>query len=52
MKEWYFVARVEKFEISTDNFTEEEKKFIGTYQWWSLPELKTTTDESLSNRSL
>lgn len=41
-KEWFFVARVATSAISTENFTEEEKKFIGAHKWWSFAELKKT----------
>lgn len=44
MKEWYFVAHIQSSIISSANYTEEEKKFVGGHKWWSLAELKTTTE--------
>lgn len=43
-KEWFFVARTTAATISSDNFTEDEKKFISSHRWWSLSELKETSD--------
>lgn len=43
-KEWYFVARTKTSTISTENFTEAEKVAIDYHKWWSLNELRETTD--------
>lgn len=43
-KEWFFVARTATTTISTENFTEDEKKSIGAHRWWSLSEIKQTSD--------
>jgi 8-oxo-dGTP pyrophosphatase MutT (NUDIX family) len=43
-KEWYFIARTQTSTISTENFTEAEKVVIGNHKWWSVGELRATTD--------
>jgi ADP-ribose pyrophosphatase YjhB (NUDIX family) len=43
-EEHYFVARVEQFEPSTDGWTELERATIEASRWWTLPELRTTTE--------
>jgi len=43
-KEYFFVARVQHADISTANFTPEEKIFIRAHKWWSFKELQETTE--------
>lgn len=44
LKEWFFVARTTTSDITTENYTEEEKLGHTDYKWWSLEELQTTEE--------
>ncbi len=40
--ETYFMARVDRFEPNTENWTEIERRAVSGYRWWTLEELRTT----------
>jgi 8-oxo-dGTP pyrophosphatase MutT (NUDIX family) len=42
--ETYFVAWVERFAPSTDGWTELELRTTSGHRWWSIEELRTTTE--------
>jgi ADP-ribose pyrophosphatase YjhB (NUDIX family) len=43
-REQWFLARVESLEVDTSGFTEEEKVEMLESRWWSVDELRATTD--------
>jgi 8-oxo-dGTP pyrophosphatase MutT (NUDIX family) len=43
-EEWFFVVRAEHFEPSPAALTEVEKATLRGHRWWSLEELRTTTE--------
>jgi ADP-ribose pyrophosphatase YjhB (NUDIX family) len=43
-EEHYFVARVERFDPRTDQWTELERATIEAFRWWTVPELWATTE--------
>lgn len=43
-REWYIVARCRAFEPRRDGWTEEERAQIDDIRWWTVTELRTTTD--------
>jgi 8-oxo-dGTP pyrophosphatase MutT (NUDIX family) len=43
-EETYFVAWVERFEPSTDGWTEFERRAMASLRWWSIEELRTTDE--------
>ena len=44
VREVWFFARVPHFEINTSGFTEMEREILQEHHWWTLSELKTTSD--------
>jgi len=42
--EFYFLVRTPQSEISRDNWTRLETEIIAEHRWWSLDELKITTE--------
>jgi len=42
--ESYFVVRVDRREISTDGWTELERETMEEHRWWSLAELRATSE--------
>ena len=42
--ESYFVVRVGRTEIVTDGWTEMERRVIAAHRWWTIDELRTTTE--------
>ena len=51
VREIWFFAQVPHFEISTENFTEEERKVVTSHKWWTLAEMEETK-EFLTPRDL
>lgn len=50
VRERWFMSRVPAFEISTDSWTETEKRIHTSFRWWTLEELKETTDNLTPRR--
>jgi len=44
MKQKFIVVKTEKEEISTDHFTENEKKVVKEMKWFSLEEIKSSQE--------
>jgi len=40
--ETYYLARVDRFEPSTEEWTEVERRAVSGWRWWTLEELRTT----------
>jgi 8-oxo-dGTP pyrophosphatase MutT (NUDIX family) len=40
----YFVVRVPPFEVIDDNWTDLEREVVREHRWWSIDELRVTTD--------
>jgi 8-oxo-dGTP pyrophosphatase MutT (NUDIX family) len=49
--ETYYLARVERFEPSTEEWTEVERRSMSGWRWWTLEELRTT-DETVFPENL
>jgi 8-oxo-dGTP pyrophosphatase MutT (NUDIX family) len=51
--ETYYLARVDRFEPSTEGWTEVERRSVSGYRWWTLAELRMTDEtvfpENLAN---
>ncbi len=43
--EWFFLLRVPSFDVRTDGLEALEKTFIREYRWWSLDEIRRSTEE-------
>lgn len=43
-EEWYFLVRTSRFELSSHEWTVTERATIRDHRWWSIDELRTTTD--------
>ncbi|MEV0296820.1 NUDIX domain-containing protein [Nocardia sp. NPDC050710] len=43
-REHFFLVRVDKFDIDTTGFTEDERISITGHRWWTLDELNATSD--------
>lgn len=43
-EEDYFVVRVDRFEISTDGWTDLERQVVAEHRWWPINELRSTSD--------
>lgn len=44
VREIWFFARTPEFEVDISGFTEQERKIIRDYRWWSQDDLENTTD--------
>ena len=44
LQETFLVAHTDEHEVHRDGLTAEEQEVVQKYKWWSLAELKTTTD--------
>jgi len=44
VRETWFLARVPAFDVDTSGFTEMEAATISEHRWWSVEELRDTTD--------
>ena len=42
--EVFFVVRTERFEISTDGWTDGERQYVEGYRWWPADQLRASTD--------
>ena len=42
--EAYFVVRVDRCDISTDGWTDLEREVVVEHRWWTLEDLRTTTE--------
>lgn len=45
-RERWFLARVSRFELDTGGFNQIERDTILAYRWWSLDELRATSDRT------
>jgi 8-oxo-dGTP pyrophosphatase MutT (NUDIX family) len=43
-REWFYVARADRWEIDTSGFTDLERRSIDGHRWWTPAELATTTE--------
>jgi 8-oxo-dGTP diphosphatase len=43
--ERFFLVRVGKLSVSTDRWTEIEREVMAQHRWWSLSDLRTTTEQ-------
>ena len=43
--EWFFLLRGPSFDVRTDGLEALEKTFIREYRWWSLDEIRRSTEE-------
>lgn len=43
--EWFFLLHAVAFDIRTDGLEALEKSFIREYRWWSLDEIRQSTEE-------
>lgn len=48
--ESFFIARVPRFELDVTNWTEQERTDLAMHRWWSLEELKATTELFVPSR--
>jgi 8-oxo-dGTP pyrophosphatase MutT (NUDIX family) len=52
-EETYYLASVDRFELSTEGWTEVERRSVSGYRWWTLEELRATDEmifpENLAN---
>ena len=43
-EEAYFLIRCDHFDVSDSDWTETERQVVEEYRWWSVDELRATTD--------
>jgi 8-oxo-dGTP pyrophosphatase MutT (NUDIX family) len=44
MRERFYIVRVDKTEITTDNFEEHEHAFMPEHRWWTAADIATSQD--------
>ncbi|MGI8532479.1 MAG: NUDIX hydrolase [Geodermatophilaceae bacterium] len=52
LRETYFALRTDRVEVDRAGWTALERAQLGEHRWWSLPELRTATDQRFAPRRI